>query len=1166
MMTQRRITRSRSTQAQLRRGNSVWAGLWVYLILLCLLPLSAFAQPGGRAIDPAAHWDFENGSALGKDSTSQGRDGQVFGGAEQTAGRHAEEKALALDGTGYVAIDHLGADLNLVSEVTVEAWVKVDAHDTNIFRLRQPVALGSDRFQVANYTDGAGWESLVADPAPPLGRWYHLVGVFDHGEMRLYIDGERNATLTLPFQQTSGTSYAQWALGGRVPGGSTPADQLFVGAMDDVKVYFKALDDAAVKLASNRRPMAADDSSLTGIGECVDIDVLTNDLDPDGDPLALASPAIVQAPSQGTANAIDERTVKYCPFNETLGSDEFIYRVEDGRGGSATAKVTIDVGVDSFADQERTLQVMEVGSGWQRLRVRDPETEAMVQDEVLAVWRHGIDQAPLTKAQKDELVEDFGPELPQGPSGSDDIIDNDVILIDLTALAEVEQSLQGMSVSTSTGLPTKGCFGWNDKEKTEHYSFNEWGYSRDFTLTDHINGNFSVHLPFQGQATAVVRYRIKKAACIPYKFRFKDFRAFGDVSINGDSNLGAEVTLNGHWAKEWRLAEPKLGEIKFSIGPVPVRIKFTLPIDVGVELNAQVTGSVGVTSDFGAEGTFDYTCTKDNCTGTSNLTRNFDSDQLTGSLEAQIDAKAYAKVQVKGALYHDSILYAQAGLKPYVEAELWGYYGNACGDGDGDGHNETVRALVVGVDAGYDIVYGWGGWIPDRTRTSTGPRYYLGWWDLLGEGGSDALSPMLLGPETVDRHEVTDYSVKMRPCYPYSEQVNFVMLPGTWNGQMFIPAPGDSDPAQNQSVVSRSFPTAQPYDLRVTAINDSKGRPLRMPFNRRIRVQVPQSAPSITQQPQALTVIDGQDASFSVAADGGGLSYRWQLNGVNLNDGGGLSGAHTDQLTLTNVSAAQAGDYRVRVSNSVGTVFSSTAHLTVQAPAPDIFVEQDWDGVEVSQGGTFVFPDPVPRLVSTSRLFKISNVGTEPLILTQAQLVSGQCFSQIEDPLTTLAAGESTTFRVRLHCASIGQFQGAVTIPSNDPDEDPYVFYLQGTVISEAADIAVAQNWDGTPIPNGGSFTFPDPTPVGVPTSRAFSITNEGSSDLILSNATQTVSGTCFHQIETPIATLAPGASTHVRVRLHCNQSGTFTGAVTFQSNDPDENSYTFSVTGTVSP
>ncbi len=1164
MSKERRITRPNSLTSLPDRRLATLPARFGLLILLCFMPLSAWAQPAGQAIDPAGHWDFEDGERLGHDSTAQGRDGEAFGGAEQTAGRHPEEKALALDGTGYIAIDHLGADLNLVSEFTVEAWVKVDAHNDNIFRLRQPVGLGSHRLQVANYADGDGWETLVADPLPPLGRWYHLVGVFDHGEARIYIDGELNTSTTLPFQQTSGTSYANWALGARVPGGGgNAADQFFVGSIDDVKVYFKALDEAAVKLASNRRPMAADDSNLTEIGECVDIDVLSNDSDPDGDSLALASPAIVEPPTMGTATAMDERTIKYCPWSETLGSDTFRYEVVDGRGGSATALVTIDVGVDSFADQERTLQIMEVGSGWQRLRVRDPETENMVQDELLAVWRHGIDSAPLTAAQKAELLEDFGAVDPQGPSDNADLLDNDVILIDLTAEAQAQQAL---AAGLLPDKAAKGCFGWNDKEKTKSYGFNEWGYSKDFTLTDHINGNFSVTLPFHGQATIEFRYRIKKAACIPYKFKFKDFRTYGNVTVDGDSGLGAQVTLNGHWAKEWHLAEPKLGDVTFYIGPVPVRVKFTLPIDVGVELNARVTGSIGVTSDFSAEGTFDYTCTKSNCTGSSQLTRNFSSDQLTGSLEAEIDAKAYAKVQVKAAVYDDSILYAQAGLKPYVEAELWGYYGNHCGDGDGDSHNETVRALVVGVDAGFDYVYGYGGWIPDRSFTSTGPRFYLGWWDLLGEGGSDALSPMLLGPDTLDRHEVGEYTVKMRPCYPYSEPVNFAMLPGTWNGEMSIAAPQSTDPLESQSVVSRSFPTAQPYDLRVTAWSDGKGRQLRMPFNRRIRVQVPQSAPVLTQQPVALTVIEGQDASFSAAATGGGLSYRWQKNGTNLSDGGGISGATTDTLTLTSVSMADAGDYRVRVSNSVGTVTSNPAHLTVDAPAPDIHVRQAWDLLPVPDAGSFTFPDPVVRLVPTSRRFEIQNLGTQPLNLSSIQLVSGQCFHQIEDPDATIEAGASTFFRVRLHCASVGTFQGAVTIGSNDPDENPYTFGLQGTVIPEDADIEIAQAWDGTVIPSGGSFTFPETTPVGTPISRAFEIFNRGVGDLVLTNPSSGVSGQCMLQIVDPDQTIPAGSSTLFRVRLHCAQAGTFTGAVSFGSNDPDEDPYTFSVTGTVTP
>src|SRR5205823_3101101 len=49
--------------------------------------------------------------------------------------------------------------------------------------------------------------------------------------------------------------------------------------------------------------------------------------------------------------------------------------------------------------------------------------------------------------------------------------------------------------------------------------------------------------------------------------------------------------------------------------------------------------------------------------------------------------------------------------------------------------------------------------------------------------------------------------------------------------------------------------------------------------------------PVITEQPQALKVVQGQSAQFSIMATGPGLGYQWRLNGVALTNGSGFSGA-----------------------------------------------------------------------------------------------------------------------------------------------------------------------------------------------------------------------------------------------------------------------------------
>jgi len=94
-------------------------------------------------------------------------------------------------------------------------------------------------------------------------------------------------------------------------------------------------------------------------------------------------------------------------------------------------------------------------------------------------------------------------------------------------------------------------------------------------------------------------------------------------------------------------------------------------------------------------------------------------------------------------------------------------------------------------------------------------------------------------------------------------------------------------------------------------------------------------APAITSlgQPQSLTVASGNPATFVVTAIGTPtLSYQWEKNGSALANGGNISGATTDDLTLSTASTNDVGSYTVVVANAYGAITSSVAILTLGAP------------------------------------------------------------------------------------------------------------------------------------------------------------------------------------------------------------------------------------------
>ncbi len=89
------------------------------------------------------------------------------------------------------------------------------------------------------------------------------------------------------------------------------------------------------------------------------------------------------------------------------------------------------------------------------------------------------------------------------------------------------------------------------------------------------------------------------------------------------------------------------------------------------------------------------------------------------------------------------------------------------------------------------------------------------------------------------------------------------------------------------------------------------------------------TAPSIVQPPSDATVYPGGTAVFTVVASGSlPLSYQWRFQSNNI------VGATSASLTLTNVQFSSAGGYSVLVSNTLGSVLSANAILSVVNPPP----------------------------------------------------------------------------------------------------------------------------------------------------------------------------------------------------------------------------------------
>ena len=86
-----------------------------------------------------------------------------------------------------------------------------------------------------------------------------------------------------------------------------------------------------------------------------------------------------------------------------------------------------------------------------------------------------------------------------------------------------------------------------------------------------------------------------------------------------------------------------------------------------------------------------------------------------------------------------------------------------------------------------------------------------------------------------------------------------------------------------------------------------------------------QQNPVITVNPVTQTVCEASNVTFSVTATGTGLTYQWQKGGVDI------GGQTASTLTLTGVTASDAGNYRVVVKGTCDAtgVTSAVATLTI---------------------------------------------------------------------------------------------------------------------------------------------------------------------------------------------------------------------------------------------
>ena len=151
----------------------------------------------------------------------------------------------------------------------------------------------------------------------------------------------------------------------------------------------------------------------------------------------------------------------------------------------------------------------------------------------------------------------------------------------------------------------------------------------------------------------------------------------------------------------------------------------------------------------------------------------------------------------------------------------------------------------------------------------------------------------------------------------------------------------------------------------------------------KIEGAAPVGSPSITTQPAAQTAAVGGSATFSVTATGDAtLTYQWSRDDV------ALPSAQSATLTLSSLTAAEAGNYFVIVKNSLGSASSVAVSLTITGLPPAIVTSPTARTVTAGSSATFaVVASGSPTLTYQWRKAGVALTGntTAALTLTNAQ-------------------------------------------------------------------------------------------------------------------------------------------------------------------------------------
>ena len=323
-------------------------------------------------------------------------------------------------------------------------------------------------------------------------------------------------------------------------------------------------------------------------------------------------------------------------------------------------------------------------------------------------------------------------------------------------------------------------------------------------------------------------------------------------------------------------------------------------------------------------------------------------------------------------------------------------------------------------------------------------------------------------------------------------------------------------------------------------------------------------APAISTQPSAQTVTAGQSATFSVTATGTSPSYQWKKNGSNIS--GATSSTYTTPVTVDGDNAAV---FTVVVSNSAGTVNSSSATLTVTSAAVAPVITTQPAALTVTEGATATFSvtasgtspnyqwrkngTNIPGATASTYTTPVTVIGDNAAVFSvvvsnsAGGVTSGNATLTVVVPAVittqpvaqTVTAGQSTTFSVtatgtgpftyqwRKNGVNIpGATASSYTTPTTSSADNNAVFTV---VVSNSAGTVTSSSATLTVVVAPTITTQPAAQTVNAGQTATFSVTASGTATLSYQwakNGTD-ISGATSSSYTTPATSSADNAAVY---------------------------------------